>query len=114
MDHGVTIEELAATCGALIDEIEKAVVGKRPVLELVLAGLLADGYVLVEDVPGVAVVRTDRDGDSAVVEQVRRATAGGRRATAVTADRGLSERVLGVGGRVMRPGALLEALDALD
>ncbi len=54
MDHGVTIEELAATCGAIIDEIEKAVVGKRPVLELVLAGLLADGHVLVEDVPGVA------------------------------------------------------------
>ena len=54
MDHGVTIEQLAATCGAIIDEIEKAVVGKRPVLELVLAGLLADGHVLVEDVPGVA------------------------------------------------------------
>ncbi|MEM8922958.1 MAG: MoxR family ATPase [Actinomycetota bacterium] len=34
--------------------MERAVVGKRPVLELVLIGLLADGHVLIEDVPGVA------------------------------------------------------------
>jgi MoxR-like ATPase len=38
----------------LLDEVERAVVGKRPVLELVLAGLLADGHVLLDDVPGVA------------------------------------------------------------
>ncbi len=54
MDQVVTIEELAAASSAILDEIEKAVVGKRAVLELVLAGLLADGHVLVEDVPGVA------------------------------------------------------------
>ncbi|MEL6985830.1 MAG: MoxR family ATPase, partial [Actinomycetota bacterium] len=40
--------------GAIIDEIERAVVGKRSVLELVMVGLLADGHVLIEDVPGVA------------------------------------------------------------
>jgi MoxR-like ATPase len=39
---------------AVIDEVEKAVVGKRAVLELVMTGLLADGHVLIEDVPGVA------------------------------------------------------------
>ena len=39
---------------ALLDEVERAVVGKRAVLELVLIGLLADGHVLLEDVPGVA------------------------------------------------------------
>ncbi|MGI9615266.1 MAG: AAA family ATPase [Acidimicrobiales bacterium] len=39
---------------AVIDEIEKAVVGKRAVLETILTGLLADGHVLIEDVPGVA------------------------------------------------------------
>jgi MoxR-like ATPase len=39
---------------ALLAEIETAVVGKRAVLELVLQGLLADGHVLIEDVPGVA------------------------------------------------------------
>jgi MoxR-like ATPase len=38
----------------VITEIERAVVGKREVLELVLIGLLADGHVLIEDVPGVA------------------------------------------------------------
>jgi MoxR-like ATPase len=38
----------------VLNEVEKAVVGKRPVLELVLAGLLADGHVLLDDVPGVA------------------------------------------------------------
>lgn len=38
----------------LLDEVEKAVIGKRHVLELVLAGLLADGHVLLDDVPGVA------------------------------------------------------------
>lgn len=38
----------------LLDEVEKAVVGKREVLELVLSGLLADGHVLLDDVPGVA------------------------------------------------------------
>jgi MoxR-like ATPase len=39
---------------ALIDEVERAIVGKRPVLETVLVGILADGHVLLEDVPGVA------------------------------------------------------------
>jgi len=46
--------DVAALAGEIIDEIERAVVGKRPVLELVLIGLLADGHVLIEDVPGVA------------------------------------------------------------
>jgi MoxR-like ATPase len=38
----------------LLDEIERAVVGKRSQLRLVLAGLLAGGHVLLDDVPGVA------------------------------------------------------------
>jgi MoxR-like ATPase len=38
----------------ILDEVERAVVGKRAVLELVLAALLADGHVLVEDKPGLA------------------------------------------------------------
>ncbi len=33
---------------------ERVIVGKRPVLELVLAAMLADGHVLIEDVPGLA------------------------------------------------------------
>ncbi|QYG95324.1 MoxR family ATPase [Iamia sp. SCSIO 61187] len=39
---------------ALLDEVERVVVGKRAVLEVVLGGLLADGHVLLEDLPGVA------------------------------------------------------------
>ncbi|HZP71780.1 MAG TPA: MoxR family ATPase [Gaiellaceae bacterium] len=38
----------------LVDEVEKAVVGKRPALELLMLGLLADGHVLLEDYPGLA------------------------------------------------------------
>jgi MoxR-like ATPase len=45
---------VAAPAEAILDEIERAVVGKREVLELVLLALLADGHVLLEDVPGVA------------------------------------------------------------
>ncbi len=38
----------------ILDEVERAVVGKREALELVLMGLLADGHVLLEDYPGLA------------------------------------------------------------
>ena len=40
--------------GALITEIERAVVGKRDELELIVAAFLAGGHVLLDDVPGVA------------------------------------------------------------
>ena len=39
---------------AVVDEVERAVVGKRDVVDLVLAAVLAGGHVLLEDVPGVA------------------------------------------------------------
>ncbi len=38
---------------ALIDNVEKVIVGKREVIELVISAMLAGGHVLVEDVPGV-------------------------------------------------------------
>jgi MoxR-like ATPase len=38
----------------MIAEVERAVIGKRDALELVLLGLLADGHVLIEDFPGLA------------------------------------------------------------
>jgi len=37
----------------VLDEVERAVVGKRPVLEQVLCGILAGGHVLIEDLPGL-------------------------------------------------------------
>ena len=51
---------LAERAAAVLDEVERAVVGKRDRLELVLAGLLADGHVLLEDVPGLAKTLTAR------------------------------------------------------
>jgi MoxR-like ATPase len=38
----------------VLDEVERAVVGKREPLELILLGLLCDGHVLIEDYPGLA------------------------------------------------------------
>ena len=40
--------------GRVLDEVERAVVGKRDVLELMLLALLCEGHVLVEDYPGLA------------------------------------------------------------
>ena len=47
-------EEVAELSNRLLDEVERAVVGKREALELVLLGLLAEGHVLIEDYPGLA------------------------------------------------------------
>ena len=38
----------------VLGEVERAIVGKREPLELVLLGFLADGHVLLEDYPGLA------------------------------------------------------------
>ncbi|HZA82579.1 MAG TPA: MoxR family ATPase, partial [Actinomycetes bacterium] len=46
--------ELRRLAGRVLDEVERAVVGKRDALELVLLGLLADGHVLLDDYPGLA------------------------------------------------------------
>jgi MoxR-like ATPase len=43
----------SALARAVLDEVEMAVVGKRDALTLVLAGILAGGHVLLEDVPGL-------------------------------------------------------------
>jgi MoxR-like ATPase len=40
-------------CSRILDELETVVVGKRPQLQLVLSGLLANGHVLLEDLPGL-------------------------------------------------------------
>ena len=50
----MSLGEVAAAAQAVIDRVEEVVVGKREVLELVLVGILADGHVLLEDLPGVA------------------------------------------------------------
>src|SRR3954454_17063886 len=50
----LTNEEVGALAVRVLDEVERAVIGKRDALELVLLGLLADGNVLLEDYPGLA------------------------------------------------------------
>lgn len=37
----------------LIDNIERVIIGKRPVIEKIVCAMLAGGHVLIEDVPGV-------------------------------------------------------------
>jgi MoxR-like ATPase len=48
------VPALAAEADSILAEVSKAVVGKRPTLELVLLAILADGHVLIEDYPGLA------------------------------------------------------------
>jgi MoxR-like ATPase len=50
----MTIAELAERAERVLAEVERAVVGKREALELVLIGMLSDGHVLLEDFPGLA------------------------------------------------------------
>jgi MoxR-like ATPase len=45
--------QAAERCAAVLAEIERAVVGHRRSLELVLIGILAGGHVLLEDLPGL-------------------------------------------------------------
>src|SRR5262249_61077617 len=52
--EAVKVLEVAERANRLLDQVERAVVGKREALELVLLGLLADGHVLIEDFPGLA------------------------------------------------------------
>lgn len=51
---------VAQKSGRILDEVEKAVVGKRTFLEKVLCVVLADGNVLIEDMPGLAKTLTAR------------------------------------------------------
>ena len=44
---------VAQACERVAAEVETVICGKRPVIDLVLAALLAEGHVLLEDVPGV-------------------------------------------------------------
>ncbi len=50
----MTIGELNRQAELILGEVERAIVGKREALEMVLLGILADGHVLIEDFPGLA------------------------------------------------------------
>ena len=48
------LTELRDRAARVLDEVERAIVGKRDALELILLALLCDGHVLLEDYPGLA------------------------------------------------------------
>ena len=50
----LSLPEVAARAQRILDEVERAVLDKRLALELILAALIADGHVLIEDYPGLA------------------------------------------------------------
>ncbi len=45
---------MAAISNRVVDEVERAVIGKRPLLAKIMAAVLAGGHVLLEDYPGLA------------------------------------------------------------
>lgn len=54
MSSSHTVADVESFGSAMLDELERAVVGKRPVLTQLLTGIFASGHVLFEDVPGLA------------------------------------------------------------
>jgi MoxR-like ATPase len=56
----MTVEEVAQRAKEILAEIEKAIIGKRQFLEKMLCAVLADGHVLIEDLPGLAKTLTAR------------------------------------------------------
>ena len=60
MPEQMPIPDIAARGRQILDEVERAVVGKREMLELFLLAVLCDGHVLIDDLPGLAKTLTAR------------------------------------------------------
>ncbi len=52
-DFGMDIREVASQARALVENVEKVIIGKRSVVEHAVTAMLAEGHVLLEDVPGI-------------------------------------------------------------
>ncbi len=48
------LADVQTKCNEFINELEKAIVGKRKVLEKIVLAILSNGHVLIEDLPGLA------------------------------------------------------------
>ncbi|NJD98725.1 MoxR family ATPase [Thermococcus sp. LS1] len=48
------VEEVSLKGNLVLEEVKKAIVGKDEVLKLILTTILADGHILLEDLPGLA------------------------------------------------------------
>jgi len=53
MENTLTVSDVQAFGNKLLENLEKVIVGKRQVLELTMIGLMCQGHILIEDVPGV-------------------------------------------------------------
>jgi MoxR-like ATPase len=60
VDRSMPAAEVGQLARAVLDAVGSVVVGKRDALELVLAGILAGGHVLLEDLPGLGKTLTAR------------------------------------------------------
>lgn len=49
----ISIPDVQTYTGKIINNLEKVIVGKQSALELVVIGLLCQGHILIDDVPGV-------------------------------------------------------------
>ena len=58
--HAMAPHEVGRLARAVLESVGSVVVGKRDALELVLAGILAGGHVLLEDLPGLGKTLTAR------------------------------------------------------
>lgn len=47
------MSDVQAIANRIIENVERVIVGKRPAVELTVLGLLCQGHILIEDVPGV-------------------------------------------------------------
>ncbi|HUM69960.1 MAG TPA: AAA family ATPase, partial [Chloroflexota bacterium] len=45
--------EIEAVANRIIENVERVIVGKRSEVQLTVMGLLSQGHILIEDVPGV-------------------------------------------------------------
>ncbi len=55
LSTSITVEQVMMYSGEIIEEIEKAIIGKKEILEMLLAAFLCSGgHVLIEDYPGLA------------------------------------------------------------
>jgi MoxR-like ATPase len=56
----LTPAQTAERCAAVLAEVERAIIGQRAALELVLTGILAGSHTLLEDLPGLGKTLTAR------------------------------------------------------
>src|SRR5512138_818548 len=71
-ENALSPYEVGRLAGAVLDSVGSVVVGKRESLELILAGILAGGHILLEDLPGLGKTLTARSFGQALGLDFRR------------------------------------------